>query len=99
AVRGPGEVVRRGHRSILLVTSKYHTRRAAEIYRLLADDRVKIIVRPARDDDFQSKRWWRDHISTRRVIIEYLKLVNFELVDRWGLSPVPMPAHTPARAG
>ena len=91
--------IRRGYRSILLVTSKYHTRRAAEIYRLLAGDRVKIIVRPARDDDFQSEGWWRDRISTRRVIIEYLKLINFELVDRWGLSPLPLPAHTPARAG
>ena len=30
------EVLRRRYRAILLVTSKYHTRRAAEIYRLLA---------------------------------------------------------------
>ena len=94
------EATRRGYRSILLVTSKYHTRRAAEIYRLLAGDRVKIIVRPARDDDFQSEGWWRDRISTRRVIIEYQKLA--QLRARRPLGPVAggaLPAQTPARAG
>jgi len=92
------EVVRRGYTSILLVTSKYHTRRAAEIYRFLAAGQVKIIAQPARDDDFQSERWWRDRISSRRLIIEYLKWLNFLLVDRWGLSPVASPSATPARA-
>ncbi len=93
------QVVRRGFTSILLVTSKYHTRRAAAIYRFLAGERVKIIVRPAREDDFQSERWWRDRISTRRLIIEYQKWLNFLLVDRWGLSPMAAPPATPARAG
>lgn len=93
------EVERRGYRTILLVTSKYHTRRAAEIYRLLAAGRVKIVVRPAETDEFQSDAWWRDRISTRRVIIEYQKWLNFQLVDRWRLAPVGAPPATPARAG
>src|SRR5215831_10464279 len=63
----------RGFNSILLVTSKYHTRRAAEIYRFLSGGRLKIIACPARDDDFQVHGWWRDRTSTRRLIIEYQK--------------------------
>lgn len=86
------EVLRRHYRTILLVTSKYHTRRAAEIYRLLAADQVTIVVRPASEDDFRSDRWWEHRTSTRRVIIEYQKLLNFHLFDRWGLSPLPTPA-------
>jgi uncharacterized SAM-binding protein YcdF (DUF218 family) len=81
-------ILQRGYRSILLVTSKYHSSRAARIYRFLADGRVAIIVRPARDDDFQPDGWWRDRPSTRRVVIEYQKLLTFLLFDRWLLSPV-----------
>ena len=81
-------VLRRGYRSILLVTSKYHSMRAGRIYRYLADGRVTIIVRPARDDDFQPDAWWRDRPSTRRVVIEYQKLLTFLLLDRWLLPPV-----------
>ena len=92
------EALRRGYRSILLVTSKYHTRRAASIYRTLADDHLRIIVVPASNDDFQSDRWWRDRISTRRLVIEYQKLLNFHLVDRWRLLPVPTPSALPDRA-
>jgi hypothetical protein len=81
------------------VTSKYHTRRAAEIYRYLANGRVQIIASPARDDDFQAETWWRDRISTRRLVIEYQKWLSFMLIDRWQLSPVAPPSTTPARRG
>jgi uncharacterized SAM-binding protein YcdF (DUF218 family) len=91
------QVKRRGYSSVILVTSKYHTRRAAAIYRFLAAGGVTLIVRPARDDDFQSEGWWRDRVSTRRLIIEYQKLLSFVLFDRWRLSPgAPVP--TPGRA-
>jgi len=92
-------VLQQGYRSILLVTSKYHSARAARIYRFLANDRIAIIVRPARDDDFQPNGWWRDRPSTRRVVIEYQKLLTFLLVDRWrlpassaGATATPTPA-------
>jgi len=78
-----------GYRSILLVTSKYHSHRAGRIYRHLAGDAVRIVVRPARDDDFQPEAWWRDRASARRVAIEYQKLLAFLLVDRWRFSPLP----------
>jgi hypothetical protein len=93
------EVLSRGYTAILLVTSKYHTRRAAEIYRFLAAGQVAIIVRPARDDDFQTEGWWRDRISTRRLVIEYQKWLSFLLIDRWRLSPVARPSTRPVHAG
>lgn len=93
------EIQARGYRSILLVTSKYHSHRAGLIYRHLAGGRVAVIVRAARDDDFQPDAWWRDRASARRVAIEYQKLLTFLLVDRWRMPPVtPAVAATPAPA-
>lgn len=93
------EVLARGYRSILLVTSKYHSHRAGLIYRHLAGDHVAVVVRAARDDDFQPEGWWRDRASARRVAIEYQKLLTFLLVDQWRMPPVtPVAAATPAPA-
>lgn len=80
-----------GARSILLVTSKYHTRRAGMIYRHLAGDSIEVITRPARSDGFDPHLWWRDRMSIRRVLIEYQKLLLFQLWDRWKISPALPP--------
>lgn len=72
-----------GYRSILLVTSKLHTHRAGVIYRHLAGDAVRIIVRGSRDDDFRPDAWWKDRMDTRHVVVEYQKLLVFFLLDRW----------------
>jgi uncharacterized SAM-binding protein YcdF (DUF218 family) len=85
------EALRRGYHTLIVVTSKYHSRRASEIYRFLAGAHLAIILCPARDDDFQADRWWRDRISTRRLIVEYQKWLNFQLLDRWRLKPVREP--------
>lgn len=77
----------RGVRSILLVTSKYHTRRAGTIYRHLAGGTIEIVTRPARSGGFDADAWWRDRMSIRRVLIEYQKLVLFHLWDRWKIAP------------
>jgi len=78
---------RRGIAKILLVTSKFHTRRAGAIYRHLAGGKLRIITRPARYDRFDPDRWWRDRLWVRRVVIEYQKLLLFELFDRWRVEP------------
>jgi uncharacterized SAM-binding protein YcdF (DUF218 family) len=89
------EVLRRGYTSLVVVTSKYHTRRAGAIYRFLAGGRVRITVQPARDDDFRVEGWWRDRTSTRRLIVEYEKWLNFLLLERWGVSAGAQPTPAP----
>lgn len=78
-----------GYASILLVTSKYHTRRAAWIYRTLAGDEIRIISRPAREDSFDPNTWWSDRASIRRVFVEYQKLLVFLLLDQWKAPRLP----------
>lgn len=86
-----------GYKSILLVSSKSHTRRAAAIYRHLADGGVSVISRPSRFDRFQADGWWRDRTDIRRVLIEYQKLAVFLLLDRWRARPTsePVPVAVP----
>jgi uncharacterized SAM-binding protein YcdF (DUF218 family) len=77
-----------GYRTLLVVTSKPHTRRAAMIYRYLAGSSFRIISRPARDDEFEPSRWWRNRTFRRRLVFEYQKLAAFFLFDRWRFPPL-----------
>ena len=82
---------------LLIVTSKYHSRRASIIYRYLAREHVRIISRPSRYDDFDPERWWHDRTFRRRVVIEYQKMLAFELLDRWQFAPVGFAARLVTR--
>jgi uncharacterized SAM-binding protein YcdF (DUF218 family) len=77
-----------GYGTLMVVTSKYHSRRASLIYRHLAPERVRIVSRPSRYDEFEPRGWWRDRTFRRRVIIEYQKLFAFQLMDRWQFPPI-----------
>jgi uncharacterized SAM-binding protein YcdF (DUF218 family) len=76
-----------GLKSILLVTSKTHARRAAMTFRHLAGDSVQIAVCPSPYDPFTPDNWWRERGVIRRVATEYAKLLYFLLVDRWRTRP------------
>ena len=76
-----------GLKSILLVTSKTHARRAAMTFRHLAGDSVQVAVCPSPYDPFTAESWWRERGITRRVVTEYAKLLNYLLVDRWRTRP------------
>ncbi len=75
-------------RSLLLVTSKFHTRRAGTIYRHLAGGGLRVITRPTRYGAFDPEHWWKDRMSIRRLLIEYQKLILFHVFDRWKTDPV-----------
>ena len=72
-----------GIKSILLVTSKPHARRAGLIFRQLAGGRVQIAVRPSPYDPFAAETWWHKRGLVRRVVTEYGKLLNYLCIDRW----------------
>jgi len=81
-------------RTVLVVTSKLHARRARMTLRRLAGDGVRIVVRPSRYDPFAPDDWWRHRAWTRRLVIEYLKLLNYVLIDRWRMGAVQTEAVT-----
>jgi len=74
-------------RSILLVTSKVHTRRARLVVRDLAGPDLQIALRASPYDPISPEQWWRVRGFARRVIIEYAKLLYYVAIDRWRAHP------------
>jgi uncharacterized SAM-binding protein YcdF (DUF218 family) len=68
------EAVGNSDSPVLLVTSPYHTRRTELDWSRAADGEVPGIVRPARQDTFDTHGWWRDPQTRLRVWHEYLGL-------------------------
>ena len=71
---------------VLLVSSKFHSKRSAKIFRWALADLgrdVKVFSCPTPYDDFNATAWWSSREDAKRVVMEYAKLVNFYLLDRW----------------
>ncbi|RJR35377.1 MAG: YdcF family protein [Desulfobacteraceae bacterium] len=69
-------------RSIILVTSPTHTKRAHLTFRSVLEDKdVRIQVMPSRYSQFRPEGWWRQRRYVREVILEYQKLVYYYLKE------------------
>jgi uncharacterized SAM-binding protein YcdF (DUF218 family) len=81
-----------GLKSVLLVTSKTHARRAGMTFRQVAGDSVQIAVCPSPYDPFRAEDWWHERGFVRHVAIEYGKLLYYICIDRWRTGrPTPPP--------
>ena len=63
-------------RSVILVTSKAHTRRVRLLWRKLASKHTHAIARAASDDPFDPRHWWRTTSDALDVVREVLGLLN-----------------------
>ena len=68
------EIRREGIRRLLLVTSNYHTRRAARIFREVAPD-LTIVVVGAPDRNFTPQGWWRNREAQKTFVTEWEKTI------------------------
>jgi len=64
--------------SLILVTSKYHSRRAALTFTKVLDER-NVISSPSAYDPFDYSKWWQERRSVKYVLLEYQKLLDFFL--------------------
>jgi uncharacterized SAM-binding protein YcdF (DUF218 family) len=62
---------------VILVTSKYHTRRTGLTWKYVTDGRSQPIVRAASGDPFDPERWWQQRGFVLSVVREYLGLANY----------------------
>jgi uncharacterized SAM-binding protein YcdF (DUF218 family) len=68
------ELRRRNIHSFLLVTSDFHTRRAARIFRKAAKDiQMRVVASP--DEYFHADSWWQTREGQKTVLIEWMKTV------------------------
>ncbi len=67
-----------GANSFIVVTSPYHTARAAKIYKRLAEENgMKAYIYPARNSDVRLTEWWKDFHSTKLIYYEISKTVYY----------------------
>ena len=71
---------------LMLITSSYHARRSAAIFRRSIsklEDPVSVITVPSKYSEFNSRRWYADRQSAKRVVMEYTRLLYFWIWERW----------------
>src|SRR5439155_22605989 len=61
---------------VILVTSKYHTRRVKVLWHAIAGGDPDAIVRYTSDDPFEPARWWRNTADALSVSREWFGLLN-----------------------
>ncbi len=74
-----------GFKSIILVTSPYHSRRAALIFKSVLGDEFKIINAPADESWFNVNDWWkrrRDRSAVLNECSKYLWLLIFGVQEK-----------------
>ena len=73
---------RAGVRSVLLVTSDFHTRRARSVYRKEQPE-FTFSVAASHDSEQFGVRWWQHRQWAKTNLDEWFRLVWWEGVDRW----------------
>ena len=78
----------RGWKSIVVVTSNYHTRRALYIFKREFPGGIVVSVASAPDGDFDPSRWWEKRLSAKLFVHELTGMVDaaWELRDSNGES-------------
>ena len=73
-----------GYNSILLVTSKWHSRRAYMTFKSIfkKDKNIKITIHTSKYDSFNSNEWWKNEVDAELVVREYIRLIYYILTFR-----------------
>lgn len=67
----------KGYTTVLLVTSKYHARRASLIFKDALKGKATVISVPSPYDSSDPEVWWKRRKDCKRVIMEYQKLLVY----------------------
>ncbi len=78
----------RGNETVIIVTSKSHTRRVSSMWSRYHGTDGRVIVHAVKDDDFDSSRWWKTTGSTQQVLHEVMGIANL-----WAGFPVRSMSH------
>jgi uncharacterized SAM-binding protein YcdF (DUF218 family) len=65
------ELIDRNWTTIIITTSKYHSRRAKYIWQKLHTNRLTIFMVSAKTDPYDPDNWWKDGRKIRWVLTEY----------------------------
>ncbi len=68
----------KGVHSILLVTSNFHTRRAAKLWRQV-NPQLQVMVIGAPDPYFTANGWWKTRAGQKTFLFEWMKAISVML--------------------
>lgn len=66
-------------KSLIIVTSTYHTRRARLVARYIFGPAIKFTVVGSKHSSFNRDKWWQSRSDVRTFLIEFEKLVAYSL--------------------
>ena len=75
-------IAREGGKSVLIVTSDFHTRRALSVFRREVPGH-EYSVAAARDEAQFGVRWWTHRQWAKIFVDEWLRLIWWKVVDQW----------------
>jgi DUF218 domain-containing protein len=75
-------VARDGVKSVLIVTSDFHTRRALSVFRREVPGHEYSIA-AARDAEQFGVKWWTHRQWAKTLVDEWLRLIWWKMVDQW----------------
>jgi uncharacterized SAM-binding protein YcdF (DUF218 family) len=67
----------KGYKSVVLVTSKYHSRRASLILKDALKGKATVISIPSPYDSSDPESWWKRNEDAKKVLMEYPKLLVY----------------------
>jgi hypothetical protein len=70
-------IEQKGYTSVLLVTSKYHSRRAYLIFKDALKGKASVISVPSPYDPSDPEQWWKRSTDSQRVVTEYQKMLVY----------------------
>ena len=71
-----------GGKSVLIVTSDFHTRRALDIFQQKVPGH-EYSVAATRDPEQFGARWWTHRQWAKTCLLEWLRMIWWEAVDQW----------------
>jgi len=73
------ELARRGVKRVIVVTSSYHSRRCALLFRLFCPG-IRFLSAPAPDSHYRAEDWWKDPGSHALFLSEWSKILGSLLI-------------------
>jgi uncharacterized SAM-binding protein YcdF (DUF218 family) len=77
-------LINNGMSSIIITTSKFHSRRAHHIWSKMYEGKLKVFVAPAQSDPFNPEAWWKSGRQVRWVLSEYGAWIYYYLLRFFG---------------
>jgi uncharacterized SAM-binding protein YcdF (DUF218 family) len=76
-----------GYKSMVLVTSKWHSKRAHLTFEsVFKDDKINIVTHPSQYDTFDPDSWWKNQPDAELLLEEYMRLLYYFVTLR--ISPL-----------